>query len=129
MKSYQVAIIGTNIGSKHYEDFQKVSGRFKIHTLCGLTKSVIKKILPANSETKVSINFDEVLKDKEIDIVDICLPPHLHFLACKKSLEAGCNLVLYCAGNINDNLKLIKSVPYIDKFTSKKTSEIYKILG
>jgi beta-N-acetylhexosaminidase len=47
----------------------------------------------------------------------------------KKSLEAGCNLVLYCSGNIFDNFKLIKSVPYIDKFTSKKTSEIYKILG
>ena len=46
----------------------------------------------------------------------------------KKSLAAGCNLVLYCAGDINDNFKLIKSVPYIDKFTSKKTSEIYKIL-
>jgi len=46
----------------------------------------------------------------------------------KKSLEAGCNLVLYCAGNTNDSLKLIKSVPYIDKFTSKKTSEIYKFL-
>ena len=46
----------------------------------------------------------------------------------KKSLAAGCNLVLYCAGNIKDNYKLIKSVPYIDKFTSKKTSEIFKIM-
>ena len=46
----------------------------------------------------------------------------------KKSLSAGCNLVLYCAGNIKDNYKLIKSVPYIDKFTAKKTSEIYKFL-
>ena len=46
----------------------------------------------------------------------------------KKALEAGCNLVLYCEGNIQDNFKLIKSVPYIDKFTAKKTSEIYKIL-
>ena len=46
----------------------------------------------------------------------------------KKALAAGCNLVLYCAGNIRDNYKLIKSIPYIDKFTSKKTSEIYKIL-
>ena len=46
----------------------------------------------------------------------------------KKSLSAGCNLVLYCAGNIKDNYKLIKSIPYIDKFTIKKTSEIYKIL-
>ena len=46
----------------------------------------------------------------------------------RKSIEAGCNIVLYCAGNINDNFKLIKSLPYIDKFTSKKTSEIYKFL-
>ena len=46
----------------------------------------------------------------------------------KKSLTAGCNLVLYCAGNTKDNFKLIKSMPYIDKFTQKKTSEIYKIL-
>ena len=45
----------------------------------------------------------------------------------KKSLAAGCNLVLYCSDN-KDNYKLIKYVPYIDKFTSKKTSEIYKII-
>ena len=38
----------------------------------------------------------------------------------KKSLEAGCNLVLYCAGNTDENFKLIKSLPYIDKFTQKK---------
>ena len=47
----------------------------------------------------------------------------------KKSINAGCNLVLYCAGNTKDNFKLIKSLPYIDKFTSKKTSELYKFIG
>ena len=47
----------------------------------------------------------------------------------KESLGAGCNIVLYCAGKTSDNFKLIKSLPYIDKFTSKKTSEFYKFLG
>ena len=46
----------------------------------------------------------------------------------KKSLSAGCNLILYCAGNIKDNYKLIKSLPYIDRFTEKKTSEFFKFL-
>ena len=46
----------------------------------------------------------------------------------QKSIEAGCNLVLYCSGRINDNFKLIKSLPYIDRFTAKKTSEFYKFL-
>ncbi len=46
----------------------------------------------------------------------------------KKALLAGCNLVLYCAGKYQESCKLIEEVPYIDKFTSKKTSEFYKFL-
>ena len=46
----------------------------------------------------------------------------------KKSLSAGCNIVLYCAGNYSESLKLLKEVPYIDNFTIKKTSEFYKFL-
>ncbi len=46
----------------------------------------------------------------------------------KKSLIAGCNIVLYCAGNFRDCYKLIKELPFIDKFTAKKTSEFYKFL-
>jgi beta-N-acetylhexosaminidase len=46
----------------------------------------------------------------------------------KKSLSAGCNLVLYCAGHYKESLKLLKEVPYIDEFTIKKTSEFYKFL-
>ena len=47
----------------------------------------------------------------------------------KKSLIAGCNIVLYCGGNYKDSYKLIKELPFIDKFTAKKTSEFYKFLG
>ena len=53
MNKYQVAIIGTNIGAKHYEDFQKVSDRFNVHTICGLTKESIYNIIPSNSDIKV----------------------------------------------------------------------------
>ena len=93
MKKYQVAIIGTNIGAKHYEDFQKVKGRFNVHTLCGLTREAIDNILSKDTKTKVSLNFDDVLKVKDIDIIDICLPPHLHFSACKKAMEAGKHVI------------------------------------
>ena len=69
MKKYKVAIIGTNIGAKHYEDFQKVKERFNVHTLCGLTREAIDNILSKDTETKVSLNFDDVLKEKEIKMV------------------------------------------------------------
>ena len=117
MRKYQVAIIGTNIGAKHYEDFQKLSERFNVHTVCGLTKEAIDKILTSNKEAKVSLNFDEVLKIKEIDIIDICLPPHLHFSACKKSLEAGKHVI--CEKPLVSNLKEVDELEIISKKTGK----------
>ena len=83
------------------------------------SKIIIKKIIRKKIGYKgILISDDISMKALKFDLVT----------NAKKSLAAGCNLVLYCSGNIKDNFKLIKSVPYIDEFTSKKTSEIYKIL-
>ena len=46
-----------------------------------------------------------------------------------KALDAGCNLILHCNGNIKEASKLAKIIPTIDKFTQKKTSHFYKFLG
>ena len=117
MKKYKVGIIGTNIGAKHYEYYQKISDRFNVHTMCGLTREAIEKVLTSNSDTKISLNFEEVLKEKEIEIIDICLPPHLHFLACKKSLEAGKHVI--CEKPLVSNLNDIDELKKISQETGK----------
>ncbi len=117
MKKYQVAIIGTNIGAKHFEEFQKVSERFNVHTICGLTKDNIDNILKSNTKTKASLHFDEVLKIKEVDIIDICLPPHLHFSACKKSLKSGKHVI--CEKPLVSSLKEIDELEKISIETGK----------
>ena len=124
MNKYQVAIIGTNIGAKHYEDFQKVSDKFNVHTICGLTKESIDNIIPLNSDIKVSLNFEDVLKIKEIDIIDICLPPHLHFSACKKSLEAGKHVI--CEKPLVSNLKEVDELERISKETGKTIFPVFQ---
>ena len=72
---------------------------------------LIKKIIRKKIGYKGILMSDDIsMKALKYDLVT----------NAKKSLSAGCNLILYCAGNIRDNYKLIKSVPYIDKFTAKK---------
>ena len=84
------------------------------------SKKIIKNII------RKKINFKGILISDDISMKAL---KYDLITNAKKSLKAGCNLVLYCAGNINDNFRLIKSVPYIDKFTVKKTSEFYKFLS
>tara|TARA_B100000575_G_scaffold278481_1_gene265840 strand:- start:604 stop:1548 length:945 start_codon:yes stop_codon:yes gene_type:complete len=83
------------------------------------SKKIIKNII------RKKIGFQGILMSDDISMKAL---KYDLITNAQKSLEAGCNLVLYCAGNTNDNFKLIKSLPYIDKFTSKKTSEFYKFL-
>jgi len=138
---------GCSISDSHYKmpkvnlDYEELN-RIDFHpfkynsALLAMTAHILfKKIDPLNVTTfskkiisgmiRKKIGFKGILMSDDISMKAL---KYDLITNAKKSLEAGCNLVLYCAGNINDNFKLIKSVPYIDKFTSKKTSEIYKIL-
>ena len=45
-----------------------------------------------------------------------------------KALNAGCNLVLYCKGDIKESSKLLKNLRFIDNFTKKKTYQFYDFL-
>ena len=45
-----------------------------------------------------------------------------------KALNAGCNLVLYCKGDIKESRKLLKNLRLIDNFTQKKTYQFYDFL-
>jgi len=46
-----------------------------------------------------------------------------------KALNAGCNLVLHCNGNLKEMEIIGKNSPLITKFIIKKTSQVYKILS
>ena len=93
--------------------FKKIDSKNVVTFSKKIIKSVIRKKIGFKG---ILISDDISMKALKYDLLT----------NAKKSLEAGCNLVLYCGGNIKDNFKLIKSIPYIDKFTSKKTSVIYK---
>ena len=84
-----------------------------------LSKKIITKIIRKKIGFKgILISDDISMKALKYDLVT----------NAKKSLLAGCNIVLYCGGKYKESYKLIKRIPFIDKFTAKKTSEFYKFL-
>ena len=108
------------------------SSKAKLAMTAHILYSKIDKKNPATLSKKIVNNIiRKKLKFNGILISDDISMKALKYdllTNARKSLEAGCNLVLYCSGNTKDNFKLIRSLPYIDKFTSKKTSEFYKFL-
>lgn len=42
---------------------------------------------------KLSYSFEDLLQDKEIDVIDICAPPYTHIPMIKRALQAGKNVI------------------------------------
>ena len=84
------------------------------------SKKIIKEIIRRKFNFKgILISDDISMQALRYDIIT----------NAKKSISAGCNLVLYCAGNHKESKMLLKAMPFIDLFTQKKTSEFYKFLS
>ena len=96
---------------------------------------LFKKIDKKNCATHSKVIIDQIIR-KEIKFKGIIISDDIGMKSLKfslvengiRSIKAGCNLALYCGGNYNESLKLLKKLPKIDKFTKKKTSEFYRFL-
>ena len=91
---------------------------------------------PIHSATHSKIVIDKVIR-KYIGFKGILISDDISMKALKyglkanatKALNAGCNLILHCNGNINELRELAKIAPTLDSFTQKKTSHFSKFIG
>jgi len=96
---------------------------------------IYKRVDPINTATHSKIVIKNIIRKRLMfkgivisdDISMKSLPGNLLYNA-QKAINSGCNLVLYCGGKINESSELLRKIDYIDKFTTKKTSEFYKFL-
>lgn len=93
MDRIKVAIIGAGIGAAHLEGYRQLPDRYAVKALCDLDAERAKSVVANHDDIHVETDFDAVLADDEIDLIDICLPPHLHFDACSAGLDAGKHVV------------------------------------
>ena len=93
---------------------------FDSYNVATHSRIIIKKII------RNHIKFNGILISDDISMKSLKFSLIKN---AKKALEAGCNLVLHCNGNIYEMRKLVKVIPKIDKFTQKKTSDFCKFIG
>ncbi|MEL6572076.1 MAG: Gfo/Idh/MocA family oxidoreductase [Pseudomonadota bacterium] len=83
-----VAIIGAGIGAEHLDGYRALPNAFRVKTLCDLDTTRAHAAV-GDDPIAVTADLDAVLADADIDLIDVCLPPHLHLPVTTQALEAG----------------------------------------
>lgn len=79
------------IGPNHANAFEKIENA-KLYAVCDISEEKIKKCQESFDVIGYT-DFDEMLKDENIDSVHICTPHYLHFEMIVKALKAGKSVV------------------------------------
>jgi len=130
---YKLPIIKTsknNLIKRDFKPFKKLNSQFAM-----TAHAVYKSYDPNFAATHSRFIIEKIIR-KHIGFEGILISDDISMKALRydikknttNALDAGCNLVLHCNGNIKEMTKLVKIVPKIDKFTLKKTSQFYNFL-
>jgi predicted dehydrogenase len=75
----RVGVIGMGIGRSHVNSYQQVADRFEVVSVCDIDRKRAEDVAEQHGITRVSTDFEEVCRMDDLDVIDICTPPHLHF--------------------------------------------------
>ncbi len=83
----KVGILGTGFGSYHAKIFSKMN-EIDLIKVFGRKEETLKH-LSEQLGVFTTNNMEDIFKDPEIDLIDICLPTSLHTEAIQKAFKAG----------------------------------------
>ncbi len=90
--SRAVAIIGAGIGREHLAGYEQLPDRFRVKAVCDLDAARAADVV-GDRGIAIQTNVEACMADPDIDLIDICLPPHLHFETAVAALRAGKDVI------------------------------------
>lgn len=89
-----VAVVGGGIGRSHIvEGYLPNPDRFKVLAICDLNPERMNAVGDEFGIERRTTSFDDLLAMDDLDIIDICTPPMVHYQQIIAALAAGKNVV------------------------------------
>ena len=92
-KKIGYAVVGLGIGMAHV-DAALSSDKANLIAVCDLIQAKLDKVTSKNAGVIGYLDFDEMIKNPDIDIVSICLPSAMHADYAIKAMEAGKHVLI-----------------------------------
>ncbi len=85
-----VAILGAGIGQEHLTAYRALPHQFDVKWIIDRDDSRARALDP---DIAIAQDIDVAIADATVDLIDICLPPHLHVPVALKALAAGKHVI------------------------------------
>jgi predicted dehydrogenase len=88
---YKIAIVGCGfISDAHIKAWRK--NRCEVTSICDVSKDALLRFAAKHRVPKTYTDFEKMLQETEVDVIDVCTPPQTHKQLALKALDYGCHV-------------------------------------
>ncbi len=88
----RAAVVGGNFGENHIQGFQQCP-EIEVLAICRRQKELAKQLSQKYGVQRYYRDFDEMIQSKDIDVVSLAVPNHLHYPMTLKALDHGKHVI------------------------------------
>jgi len=120
LKPIRVCIVGAGIGAQHLQAYLALPEQYRVQTLCDIDSERAQAVIGTDCDICLESDFQTAIANPDIDLVDICLPPHMHFDASMQALQHDKHVVCEkpLVNSLSDADKLIAQAQRSGKILS-----------
>lgn len=85
----RVAVVGCGIGVYHINAYQSLPELFELVAICDIDRAKAERVAAEHAIPRVTTDLAELCRMDDVEVIDICTPPHLHFAQVQQVLAAG----------------------------------------
>ena len=85
----RVAVVGLGVGKSHVQAFQSLPDMFDVVAVCDIDGDKARSVARSLNVAHVCTDLADVCCRADVDVIDLCTPPALHYRQVQQVLAAG----------------------------------------
>jgi predicted dehydrogenase len=124
MTKLNVAVVGCGIGRAHLRAWRQLADHFVLRAICDIDQTKARLASEEHGVPRVVTDLAELCRQDDIDVIDLCTPPHLHAPQILQALAAGKHVV--CEKPLVGGLKDLDEVAAAERASGRRVMPIFQ---
>ena len=120
----KVAVVGLGIGMTHLKAFGDLPDQFSVRALCDINLAKAKQVAEETQIPTAVAELDELCGRDDIDVIDLCTPPHFHFQQSQQVLAAGKHVI--CEKPLTGSVREVDLLIEAERQSGKRLMPIFQ---
>ncbi|MBI1878335.1 MAG: Gfo/Idh/MocA family oxidoreductase [Chloroflexi bacterium] len=120
----RIGVLGGGIGSSHVRAYRNLPEQFEVLAIGDIDEAKARELAETYPIPRVVTSLNDLCQMDDLDVIDICTPPYLHYSQTREALAAGKHVI--CEKPHAGSLQEIDTLIGLEAETGKRVMPIFQ---